>query len=186
MVKRSAIAVVLFLLPGLAKADTYVSVVMNPQVFQVNGGETVSATFVWDTTTDTISQAMLMATGTFWQGTNNATVVRFGGGGNMAGTLFLGNLNITNLAGDVLQLNYLDHENSVNPEVIGTPGTYLTDLFFTCPQCGMNGIGSVDPSEIGTATVTPVGDPGSVPEPGSASLILSGSALAILLLRLRN
>jgi hypothetical protein len=90
MAKHLALIVAMLFIPVLAKADSFVSVVMNPQVFDVNGGETVGATFIWDTTTDTLSNITLTATGTYWNGTDSASVLRWGGGnGSVAGILFL-------------------------------------------------------------------------------------------------
>jgi hypothetical protein len=39
MAKRLALIVAMLFIPVLAKADSFVSVVMNPQVFDVNGGK---------------------------------------------------------------------------------------------------------------------------------------------------
>jgi hypothetical protein len=93
-----------------------------------------------------------------------------------------------------LQLNYDDHAFLIKPEVVGIPGTYLTDLYFTCPQCGFNdNIGEVDPAEIGTATVTSLGDgdhdgddPVSTPEPGALLLLGAGIAAMALTITLQK
>jgi len=45
--------VAILFIPALAKADSFLSVVMEPEVFHVAGDETVGVTFIWDITTQT-------------------------------------------------------------------------------------------------------------------------------------
>jgi hypothetical protein len=154
------------------------------------GGETVGATFIWDTTNGTLSNVTLTATGTYWQGTDSATVY----GGGITGTS-LGIVDLRNAAGDDLQLNYGDHDFTIKPEITSVPGTYLTDLYFMCLQCAFGDYahnpGGIDPAEIGTATVTSLGDgdhdgddPVSTPEPNTLILLCAGiGALALITYR---
>src|ERR1700731_2530414 len=93
---RLALIVTLLFLPALAKADSFVEVNMLPEVFHVAGDETVGATFLWDTTTNQLSNITLTATGTYWNGTDPATVVWRG---TTTGK-FLGNFDFVNAAGD--------------------------------------------------------------------------------------
>jgi hypothetical protein len=120
MAKHLALIVAMLFIPALAKADSFVSVNMLPEVFHVAGEETVGATFIWDTTTNQLSDITLTATGEFWQGTDPATLVGPRGGGNIAGTLSLGFLNFMNAEGDVFQLNYGIHED-VRPILTSVP-----------------------------------------------------------------
>jgi len=53
MLKRLALIVAILFIPALAKADSFLSVVMEPEVFHVAGDETVGVTFTWDITTQT-------------------------------------------------------------------------------------------------------------------------------------
>jgi hypothetical protein len=176
MLKRLALIVAILFIPALAKADSFLSVVMEPEVFHVAGDETVGVTFIWDITTQQIFDITMTATGTFWQGVDHLPPAHLA-----VGTVPF--FNFANQAGDVFQLNYSDHAFSFTPFLTSTPGIYLTDLFLTCPQCVVHGVGSIDGDGPGRAIVTSLGDgdhdgddPVSTPEPSSLVSVLAGLA----------
>lgn len=161
--KRIIAIVALLFAATAAKADNIVSVVMNPTDFgtlfsrdgQVLGDETVGVTFNWDTTTQTLSDFVLTATGPFGSGISNTpSFTAFNSDGS---------LNILNfdLGQGQFQLNYGNHGHLI-PPLSSTPGNYLTDLGFFCP-CAIG-----DNFEFGTATVT------ATPEPSTLLLMLAG------------
>ena len=183
MLKRLALIVAILCIPTLAKADSFVSVTIFPEVFHVAGDETVGATFVWDTTTNILSDITVTAAGPFWQGVDHIISVDRFGGGVSGGTLYLGNFDFQTAAGDIYQLNYGNHGETFTPFITDVPGTYLADLWLECPQCATHGSGSIYGDGPGTAIVTSLGDgdhdaddPVSTPEPSSLVTLLAGLA----------
>jgi hypothetical protein len=66
MLKRLALLGLLLLIPTLASADNYVSVVMDPFTFELqfragDATEVLGASYVWDTTTGGLSDFSLSA-----------------------------------------------------------------------------------------------------------------------------
>ena len=62
MAKRLALVIALLFLPVLAKADSFVSVVINPVQLSLST-EFIGASFVWDTTTGALSDFSVTSTG---------------------------------------------------------------------------------------------------------------------------
>lgn len=186
MAKRLALLALLFFIPALAKADSFVSVSLNPVEFwsanatnvppQFIGPEIVGVTFVWDTTTSVISDIAITSTGAFHASPSNPTTLTdFTGHGMGSGNLLVLGL-VTDFGGTATyQLNYGFHGGLVGEQLGSTPGTYPTDLGLFC-GCLMG-----DNFAIGTATVTSLGDgdrdgddPVSSPEPGSLLNLVVG------------
>lgn len=166
------LAILLFAVTSVAKADNIVSVKLLPTDFGtltgiingkvVTGDETVGVTFNWDTTTQTLSNFVLTATGPWGAGLSSTPkFVSF----DISGGIEL--LDFFNAQGDLFQLDYAIHNF---PPLSSTLGNHPTDLDFVCVQCIIQ-----DNFMTGTATVTPA------PEPGTLALV--GLGLVGLLAR---
>jgi hypothetical protein len=179
--KRFAVMVILaFCLASVAKADSFVSVVIAPTTFSnlqafINGqlvtvDETVGVSFNWDTTTQTLSDFAVTAVGPFGEGLSNIpTAIIFKSSGGLS------LLNFSNGQGDQFQMNSGIHGGLI-PPIPPVPGVYSADLDFFCPQCVSGG----DNFKIGTATVSST----AISEPGT--LVLLGVGLAALAARKRR
>jgi PEP-CTERM motif len=178
MKRGMLMSILLFGLVSIAKADTVVSVVLEPTQFTglsgfinghlVEGNETVGVSFNWDTTKETLSNFVLTAAGPWGTGLSNIPAdVAF----DPSGSIFLMNFNGP---GVQFQLDYLNHAPDGFPHLSSAPGTYFTDLGFFCDQCTP----AKSDFEIGTATVT------ATPEPGTLTLL--GVGLLGLLARKRR
>ena len=179
MLKRLALIIAILLIPALAKADSYVAVVLSPAVFEVGDqgqGQVISMTFTWDTTSQVITDVTMTGTG-IWQGVEQLP--------SAAGFTPSPVWSFTNKEGDIYQIDYLDHNFPASTRLSSTPGTYLLDLFYFCSQCSPEF--SQDEGSVGlngglpTATVTSLGDgdhdgddPVSTPEPSSLISLLAG------------
>jgi hypothetical protein len=174
MSKRLALIVVLFFAATVAKADNIVSVTLDPvdfgdffsQTGQDLGHEIVGVNFIWDTTTQVLSNFVVSSAGPFTM-PNAAADVLFGSDGS------IWVLDINGPSGSQYQLDFFNHDLFSVPPI---PGTYTADLGFFC-NCVPGGS-----FELGTATVSAI----TAPEPGSAVLLLTGLvALTALLFRRR-
>jgi hypothetical protein len=145
--KHIAALAILFFAASVARADSYVAVVLNPFTFtdlviphQQMGSETIGATFLWDTTTNVLSDFTVSASGPFAVGLSNSF--------SLIGPAGIAILNISDPAGDLFQHNTDLHDGLYH--IGSAPGTYTTDLFFHCTGCAFDDFGR------GTATVTAV------------------------------
>jgi hypothetical protein len=183
MLKRLALLGLLLLIPTLASADNYVSVVMDPFTFELqfragDATEVLGASYVWDTTTGGLSDFSLAAVGPI-QGFASAP----------SGLFFPeptpNYFNWVTSSGDIFQQNINIHGV---PEITSTPGRYETDMWlcYGGPHCfGGQVFGR------GTATVNSLGDgdrdaddPVATSEPNSMVLLAIGLlALAWLTLK---
>jgi len=184
--KRVFVIAVLFLVPTLVRADSYVSVVLNPVNVNSNSPDTIAASFVWDTTTARLSDFTVTSTGPDFSFAPVGYTVQ---GQAIEEVDFFSTKN-----NQRFRLEYVDdffhavYQFGTAPVLSSTPGTYVTfneaEGFITGFDIGW---------EFGTATVTSLGnsdhdgdDPISTPEPGSLRLLGVGTSALALAFSLRN
>lgn len=195
MAKRLALIVAMLFIPALAKADSFVQVVLNPaSPLPDNGasGIIASASFEWDTTTNVLSDFTVHVTGPWTAFSNNASWA-MNNDPQHAGPSAISFVTFTDVKdGETFSLDY--HDDYYDAIFLGgghlpltsTPGTYETFLALEGTWTG-NGW-----RNFGTATVTSLGDgdhdgddPVSTPEPGSLLMLLAGLAALALAIHAR-
>jgi hypothetical protein len=170
MQRIMAIAIVMLAMTAVARADSLVSVDMLPVTSR---GETVEVNFIWDTTTNVLSD-LHVTSSPLW-GPLTLQNVQFGF--NDTGSHFgLALLDFTSPGGEFALDGSFDNFNPIG----SAPGTYTTELFFQCvpATCPPGAIGF--DLKIGSAIVTPF-NPVATPEPGTLTLL--GVGLASLAIR---
>src|ERR1700676_114847 len=124
VVKRLALIVAMLFIPALAKADNIVSVVMPPVNLDTTGealpGGPWGASFLWDTTTQTLSDITLTVGG--------ITEQLPGVSGYQGDSQFMFLVGFGDQRGNIFQLDYGIH-GIVYPQLQSSPGLYRTDLF---------------------------------------------------------
>ncbi len=186
MAKRLALVIAVLFLPSLAKADSFVSVVINPVQLSLSG-EYLGASFVWDTTTQALSDFSVTSTGPLNFAFSNIPTLEWVQNQTIMELVFHSSLN-----NETVRLEYFDDYYHLytslafgsNPPPIlsSTPGTYFTYVeaegFWT---------GFDIANQVGSATVTSLGDgdhdgddPVSAPEPGSLLMLGAGIASVAL------
>jgi hypothetical protein len=167
MAKRLTLIALLFFIPALAKADSYVSVTLSAVNVNVLSPDTIGASFIWDTTTAQLSDFTVTSTGPDFSFAPSGYTVQ---GQVIKEVDFFSTKN-----NQRFRLEYVDdffhavYEGRTAPVLSSAPGTYVTfneaEGFLTGFDIGW---------EFGTATVTSLGnsdhdgdDPVSAAEPAS-------------------
>jgi hypothetical protein len=181
MLKRLALIVAVLFIPALAKADSYVDVTLQQRTVtglfyapQSVGSETIGATFLWDISTNDVSDIDVTASGVL--GTNWTGVLLHG---NSPTQIFF-----SNTAGDnVVWSSSTDLYTPFSQDQVfsSTPGVYTLGLLeFDCATCVAMKTGHLLPE---TAIVTAV----SAPEPNTLMLVGIGIiALALMIHSMRR
>ncbi len=165
------------------RADSYVSVNMLPTTFDLSGedqgfgNETIGLTFLWDTTTNVLSDFQITAVGHWGQGLDTAIpeyLISTMGQNSVISIMSFGNS-----TGSFWQMNSGNHGGAI-PPLPDVPGTYATDLFFQCLCATGNGVGQDFMG--GTAIVIAV----PTAEPATGLLVGLGLAVAGLMRRRRK
>lgn len=158
---------ILFLIPALARADSFVQVNYAPTTFDVAGfnpswgsQETIAVSFLWDTTTDVLSDFNVTAQGSLPLPFMTSAPYY---------TIFQGQLAFLGLFGGQWQTGNIDHVET-EPLLTADPGIQRTDLFLGEPN------GQTLDFASGTATVTAV----LTPEPGTLLLLAAGLGLVVM------
>jgi len=156
-------AIVLFAVASIARADNLVNVVFNPAEFGSTGSvpfETIGLSFTWDTTTQTLSNFVLTSQGPVTGFLSTPPAALFNGPE-------IDLLGFSDGKGDVFQLDYGFHGGIIQPRLSSTPGIYPLDLNLECQG---------DP-HVCTGTFTNVSDTATVtaavstPEPSTLALV---------------
>jgi PEP-CTERM motif len=186
MAKRLALVIAVLFLPALAKADSFVSVVINPVQLSLSG-EYLGASFVWDTTTQALSDFSVTSTGPLNFAFSNTPTVEWVQNQTIMELVFHSSLN-----NETVRLEYFDDfyhlyasivfGSNPPPILSSTPGTYFT---YVEAEGFLTGFDIAN--QVGSATVTSLGDgdhdgddPVSAPEPGSLLMLGAGIASVAL------
>jgi hypothetical protein len=165
-------AVILFAGVSTCRADSFLSVNMLPTTFELQPDrpgvslfETVGVTFKWDLTTGVLSDFQVTAQGPFAVGTFSPALIR-------VDSTAIRFIDLVDTAGNIFQFNPGNHAGLI-PPLPTIPGTYRTDLFFSCAShCG-------EDFKIGTAVVTAA-------EPATGLFVGLGLAIVGLMRRRRK
>jgi len=190
MLKRLALIVAILSIPALAKADSFLSVVITSNNLSIQlPGEDISVSFVWDTTTGILSDFNLsmpsnapvhlsaLPSGTTLRLTQTQLF-------NSKNEIF--NIPLAGDAGASWALDENDHENDNG--ILPVPGIRAgLETLFQCTNCdGPQHTGSLFIFNDATATLTSLGDgdhdgddPVSTPEPSSLISLLAGLAVMV-------
>lgn len=191
MLKRLAFIVAMLFIPALAKADSFVSVVITSDNLGVQlPGEDISVTFVWDTTSGILSDfnlSMPSNTPVHLSALPSGTTLQLGQNSPFNSKNEIFNIPLAGDAGASWALDENDHENDNG--ILPVPGTYAAlETLFQCTNCdGPQRTASLFIFNDATATVTSLGDgdhdaddPVSTPEPSSLDSLLAGLAATTL------
>lgn len=149
---------VVFAMAAGSRADTLVSVAIEPTTYHVifnSPDETIGATFTWDVTTNVLSNFVVTQSGPL--PTLTFSFVSFG-------SSFINQINFSDAQGDVFSVF---RESSGLTNIGNTPGTYTPlGLDLICKQTGCIEGEFIN---IGTADVTAAS--ATTPEPGTLVLL---------------
>jgi hypothetical protein len=188
MAKRPALIAFLcflFLFPALAKADSFVSVVVQPnQVANFYPGDNIlQISFVWNTTDGILSDFDLVTSPGAPPNFPAITPISFSAPSGTQQIQGSEIFNITLAAAPNALFTLEERAHNDDNGILSTPGTRQgLETLYICDHCdGRDGSASLQIWGQATSTVTSFADdPVSTPEPGS--LILLGAGLAALAL----
>ncbi len=171
-------AVMLFAGVSTCRADSFVAVNMLPTTFDLSGmdhgfgNETIGVTFLWDTTTNVLSDFQITAVGHWGAGLEEAIPQYFIGSQGQNSVISFMTFSSAS-TGAAWQMNSGNHGGAI-PQLPAVPGKYFTDLFFQTDSA----VSGQDFTE-GTAIVSAV----PAAEPATGLLVGLGLAVAGLMRR---
>jgi hypothetical protein len=172
--KRLAVFATLFLAMAVtSRADNFVSVNILPVTSDLFN-ETFGATFLWDTTTNVLSDVDVTMSGSFGSGPVSPDLVFVFGDPKIG-------LKVIDFSGQPGGVVSLDPSRDNARPIGSTPGTYRTELLFQCFLASCADRGITQQGLFDDAIVT-AESPVETPEPGTL-LLLGAGLLGFVLIK---